>query len=211
MNKKLLPYAKAKELLEEGDILLFESQGGIIGTLVSRAGEGKYSHVGMASGVGMNGKKLWECVEFREWKGGRSINLERYSKENNIDVYRVKPQNVLLSYNEEEGIIEQKTIEFNGKKVTNTMRLMTGLPYGWIRIFWIIQHKLPFLRFFYSMESVNMDDLAIEELVYPVCSSAVAYSYSKADFDLVYNRANKWTEPSDISRSTLLNYIFTIV
>ena len=88
------------------------------------------------------------------------------------------------------------------------MRKMTGLPYGWKRIWWIAQYKLPVLRFFYKIEHL-VDDTSTE-LIYPVCSTAVAYSFSKEGFDLVHNRADKATEPSDLSRSPLLQYLFTI-
>jgi hypothetical protein len=69
--------------------------------------------------------------------------------------------------------------------------------------------KIPFLRLFYSVESISDD--TIKEPIYPICSTAVAYSFAKTGFDLVHNRADTATEPSDIARSPLLTYIFTIV
>lgn len=207
-TKKLVPYVQAQSLLKEGDVLLFEGAS-LVGSLIQRAGEGKYSHVGIASGHRTNGHIFWECVEFREWKGGRTISLEQYVKENNIDVYRVSPENISWHYAEEEGKIYKDSVPFDGKAVTNTMRKMTGLPYGYKRIYWIAQHKIPFLRLLYSMDSIVDDNT--EELVYPVCSTAIAYSFSKAGFDLVSNRGDEWTEPSDIARSALLHYLFTIV
>ena len=208
MIKKFLSYTQAEKLLEEGDVLLFEGKS-IFSFFITRVGEGKHSHVAIASIHNNNGNSLWECIEFKEWKGGRTINLERYVKNNRIDVYRPNPKDINLLYNKDLGIIEESSVEFDGKKVTNTMRKMTGLPYGWKRILWIAQHKIPFLRLFYSVDSI-VDD-STRELVYPVCSTAVAYSYSKAEFDLVPNRNDKWTEPSDIARSALLNYMFTII
>jgi len=200
-------FEKARNLLKEGDVLLF-SGNSIVSKLIQRAGEGKYSHVGVASSVGSNGDKIWECVEFREWKGGRSVNLERYiEQEKSIDVYRpVSSRKIIVPVS---GIPVEFDVKFDGKKVTNMMRRMTGLPYGWKRIAWIASYKLPILRLFYNIDTVTDD--TDHKIVYPVCSTAVAHSFSKVKYDLTHHRSDNSMEPSDIARSPLLFYIFTIV
>lgn len=197
----------ARRLLEEGDVLLFRGTG-IVSTLIKRAGEGKYTHVGVASAVRDNGDKIWECIEFREWKGGRAVNLKNYCDTPGItiDVYRPVPHKKILTFNDEHKIVEEE-IPFDGKAVTNTMRKMSGLPYGWKRIWWIAQHKLAFLRIFYNIDSVVDDS---RELIYPVCSTSVAYSFSKIGYDLTHHRSDNAMEPSDVARSPLLFHIFTI-
>lgn len=207
--RKFLDYQDARKLLREGDVLLFQGGNSLASFFITRASEGLYSHVGVASAVGSNGSLIWECVEFREWKGGRSVNLERYVKQSKvaIDVYRVPLRRHTLQLNEQ-GDYEEKEVVFNGKTVTNTMRRMTGLPYGWERIWWIASRKIPFLRAFYNIESTTDD--SVQDLIYPVCSTAVAYAYSRAGYDLLHNRSDNATEPSDISRSPLLFYLFSL-
>lgn len=208
MSTKIeIKFDRARQILKEGDVLLFSGTGWI-SKLIQRAGEGKYSHAGVASSVGSNGDKIWECVEFREWKGGRSVNLSQYIKQSKkIDVYRpVSSRNVIKIIG---GKITEFSISFNGKMVTNTMRRMTGLPYGWKRIAWIARHKLPFLRMFYNVDTLVDDNT--DTLIYPVCSTAIAYSFSSANYDLIHHRSDNAMEPSDIARSPLLFYLFTIV
>lgn len=205
-----LPFSEARELLQEGDILLFRGSGWT-SSLIKRASEGKYSHAAVASSHGTNGDEIWECVEFREGKGGRTVSLEQTVKDYSgiIDIYRPASSIIRLKFDPETREIQERKIIWDGKAVTNMMRRMTGLPYGWRRIFWIAQHKLPIIRWFYSIDSVVDDET--QEMIYPVCSTAVAHSASSIGYDLLHNRADIATEPSDISRSPLLHYIFTLI
>lgn len=210
MNRHFLEFDKASEVLQEGDVLLFEGEG-LTSFLIRRATEGVYSHVGVASAHGTNGSRIWECVEFKEHKGGRAINLRQYveSHKGFIDVFRVSDTKVVNHYNHMEHKVVETVRGLNYKNVTNTMRKMTGLPYGWRRIFWMAQNHIPLLRLFYNIDSVVND--ASKDLIYPVCSTAVAYSFAKEGFDLVHHRSDMSTAPSDIARSPLLNYLFTLV
>lgn len=205
-NKKSLSEAKA--LLKEGDVLLFRSHG-LTSLLIRRSGQGLYSHVGVASKVGENGHTMWECVEFREWKGGRSVNLDQYFTTGNfeIDVYRASSSIKILHWITD--VLHESEIPFDGKHVTNIMRKMTGLPYGWARIAWMAARKFPFLRWFYDSESLLEDDYR-DDSIYPVCSTAVSYAFNRMGYDLLHNRSDNVMEPSDIARSPLLHYLFTI-
>lgn len=200
-----LTYKVAKPLIQEGDVLLFKGQS-FSSFFIARASVGNYTHVGIASLV----DDIVECVEFREWKGGRSINLEYYAKNfpDTIDVYRPVPFFSKLVFDPVSLQTNLIRVPFQGRKVTNELRKMTGLPYGWKRIFWIGLFKLPFFRYFIPLSIVG-DDSA-REIVYPVCSTALSYCFNKFDYDLISNRSDEWTEPSDISKSTRLNYLFTI-
>lgn len=202
-------FKDASELLNEADILLFRGKG-FWSYFIKRASEGRYSHVGLATAHGANGSKIWECVEFKENKGGRIVNLQKYVElyEGKIDVYRASSAKKVYEFMPD-GSIDNKNIVLKKKKITNTMRSMAGLPYGWKRIAWMAQRKVPFLRWLYNIESVSNDEN--KDLIYPVCSTAVAYSFAKNGYDLVHNRADMATEPSDISRSPLLSYLFTII
>ena len=206
-----LKFSTAKNILREGDVLLFRGRG-LVSAFIRRAGEGCYTHVGVASRYCPKDCRLedfiWECVEFREWKGGRSVNLERYVNANPgiIDVFRPSSSRNIIDL--KSGLPIEQEIVFDGYKVTSIMRKMTGLPYGWRRIRWIAQHKIPFLRLFYSLESV-VDD-GNKQPIYPVCSSAVAYAFSQVNYDLTHHRADEYMEPSDVARSALLHYVFTL-
>ena len=204
----VLPFKKARNFLKEADVLLFRGTS-FVSQILKRATSGRYSHVGIASSVGSNGGKIWECLEVREYRGGRAINLEQYLKiDGSIDVYRPANRKRIYTYNPQTKIIQGKIVKLDHKKVTNIMRRMTGLPYGWRRIAWMAQHHIPGLRWFYNIES-TVDDTT-KELIYPVCSTAVAYSFSANGFDLIHERSDVSTSPSDISRSPLLSPLFTI-
>lgn len=202
-----MKFSDAQDLLKEGDILLFRGTG-LISYFIQRVGRGPYSHVGIASSYRPNGKVIWECVEFREWKGGRAINLERYVDQNSglIDVYRAESRREVPVYRE--GRVYTKNIYFNGRDVTEVMRKLTGLPYGWHRIWSIMQIKIPVLRMFGSLEKIYDDTM--KELVYPVCSTAISHAFAKYGYDLTPNRSDEYMEPSDISRSSSLHYLFTL-
>lgn len=207
MKKITLSFEEAKPLINEGDILLFSGQGWI-SNLIKSAGETPYSHVAVASWV--NGKDgILECVEFREKKGGRSINIEHAINDNPnlIDVYRpIKDFDSITFDLATKNTIDSRKV-FNGKKVTRTMRKMTGLPYGWKRIWWMIKYKLLIFRLF-KKKTLVCDELS--DIIYPVCSTAVAYAFNSNDYDLVKNRSDEWCEPGDIAKSARINYLFTL-
>ena len=81
----IIPYSEAIPLIQEADILLFRGKG-IMSWLIQRYGSGVHSHVGIAH---WDNKNL-QCVEFREFKGGRSVSLKRQVNSNpsGIDVFR---------------------------------------------------------------------------------------------------------------------------
>lgn len=204
-----IKFNEAKFLLNEADILLFRGNG-IFSSLIKRASVGLYSHVGLASLWTSEKHSQWECVEFKENYGGRSINLERYVRTHSglIDVYRATPSWHKPKYFEQEKIVKSQRFALDERCITDTMRSLTGLPYGWKRIWWLAQQKIPILRFLYDVGKTTDDNL--KDLIYPVCSTAVAYCYSKCGYDLVQNRADEYTEPSEISRSAVLSYLFTL-
>lgn len=204
----MLPQLTLKEyypLMQEADVALFRGQSW--GKLIGRGSESVYSHVGLLSRH--NG--LIELVEFVESKGGRTVNFETVVKEksNIIDIYRPIPVWPYWQYNEAEKKIKLEYRFFNGRAVTNTMRQMTGLPYGYRRIWWILKHKMFILRLFYNVESLMVDTLG--DIVYPVCSTSVSYSFNKHGYDVVKNRSDQWTEPGQFAMSPALSGIAAII
>jgi len=207
-----IPYVEARNLIKEADLLLYRSQCWY-SDFIKKIGKGEYSHVGMASwhngtpGV----EKILETIEFNGWRGGGATTqmshlFPKYSE--HIDIYRANTENEQMYYDKETKDIKSRFVKFDPKFVTNTMRNLTGLPYGWRRIWWFIKRNLFLFRFFYNIENLTSDE--IKDIIYPVCSTSVAYCFSTAKFDLIHEKADEWTEPSDLARSSMLNYLFTI-
>lgn len=211
MQRVILPYKEVKAIINEGDILLFRGEGWISSIIGSQT-DTTYSHVGVASwsnGDSNTDEGILECVEFREGYGGRAVSLDNEVNRlpNQIDVYRPIPAFGKLVFNPENKEILYTQQDFNGRTVTRIMRKMTGLPYGWKRIWWMTKNKLVFFRLF-SKESLMSDKL--QDIIYPVCSTAVAYAFNYNDYDLVNNRSDEWSEPGDLAKSPRINYLFTL-
>lgn len=209
MNERLyIPYSKASLILDEGDILLFRGTG-FISALIKIAGEGQYSHVAIASKHNGN----WEAVEFREWYGGRTVDLENYIKESaktkvEIDVYRPSPWFTTLKFDSNEEKVKTIRTKFEGKIVTTCMRKLTGFPYSYKRIWLILKIKLFRWKILRDLNKIT-NELPSEELVYPVCSTVLAYCFAKHSYSILRSKNDQYMEPSDYSISPRCNYLFT--
>jgi hypothetical protein len=211
--KITLPYrGEARSLVREGDVLLFRGTG-IASWFIRKAGEGAYSHVGLAS---WRGERL-EIVEFREGNpfallvGGNagqgramplSTQVEKFS--NQIDVFRPSDTHEYPDYDDDYHKIRYITKVFDGKKITDAMRNMVGLPYGWKQIVGFAKYNLFGLRLFYNTSRKILDD-DYPSQNFPVCSTSVAMLFRRHYVDLVPNRSDNSTEPSDLARSALLH------
>ena len=209
------PYQEAKSHIKEADVLLFRGEG-LISWLIKRYGSGVHSHAAMAHWDGDN----LECLEFREFKGGRGVSLERQveTHPDNIDVFRATP---IISINEFTAWPENKEdrsikIDYKhdskkryfsddvAKATTDVMSGLTGLPYGWKNFWKLGKHYLPFCRL--AEQNVKDDD---PTNVF-VCSTAVVYAYRKTYVDPVPYLADTAVTPADLARSALFQYQFTI-
>ncbi len=207
VTTKYLKYQTASKLIKEGDILLFRAPETVwsFGYWVAAYTGGIHCHVGLASKTDDGG--MVECVEFREFKGGRTVSLEQQVIEQSgqIDVFR--PVRIVRSLEYKENVVSEylhKYDEVTARNVTDTMRRMTGSPYGWANIFNILKCYLPVIR----LRPRSKDDLQ-EPPVY-VCSTGVAYALRKHFVDPVPYTPDELTTPADIARSPILNYLFTI-
>lgn len=202
----LVPYAQAESLIEEGDVLLFRGFG-FISWMIRKAGQGIHSHVGVASWSNGNSEPVLECVEFREWRGGRTVSLQSQVEQNpnRIDVYRAAKKVENYFFNEKTQKVDYNWKTYDGYSITRCMRRLTGLPYGWKRIWWLARFHVPVVRW---IASVDTDD-SIKN-IYPVCSTVVSHCYRNNYTDLVKLRSDQRTEPADIARSPVLSYLFTI-
>ena len=190
----IIPYSEALPLIQEADILLFRGNG-IISWLIKRYGSGVHSHVGIAHWDNGN----LQCVEFREFKGGRSVSLKRQVNNNplGIDVFRAAKR---VDYENDSYILDD-SVKF---KITTTMLKLTGLPYGWKNIWKLFKHYLPFCR----LAPQNIKDNNTTKIF--VCSTAAAYAYRTSYIDPVPYLADSAVTPADLARSSLFEYQFTL-
>ena len=205
----LVPYHEAEQYIKEGDVLLFRGRG-LSSWLIKRYGSGVHSHAAMAHWDNDN----LECIEFREFKGGRAVSLKSQveTHPDNIDIFRPARQIHSMNFsgwpeNMEAYDREEQIDIFNedtAKEVTDVMSQLTGLPYGWKNIWKLAKHYLPFARL--AKQNIKDDD----PMNVFVCSTAVAYAFRKAYIDPVPYLADSAVMPADLARSALFKYQFTI-
>lgn len=174
--------SEASRELIDGDLLLFRRNG-----LISRLGRGIHSHAAMIAWWG----RLPFVLEIREFRGGRAVTLESQVKRypGRIDVYRPIPA-------------------VNGTRAAEVMRQFAGCDYGWWSVFLAGLRHLPFVRLFVRPK---MDDTIINGRP-PHCSQGATISYQVGGgVDPVPNLAAEVTEPTDLARSAVFNYQFTLV
>lgn len=193
----ILSYNEAMPLLREADVLLFRNPGfPSIGWAICAYTKGIHSHVGMVS-LSCGDPML---IEQREFKGGRSVSLETQINSHGIDVYRICPKITLP---------DGTNLEFSDDTalaITSTARHITGKPYGWNNIWGIFKTYAPFIRLLYAGKESSDD----KEANAFVCSTVVAHSYRRHFTDLCPTLPDDVTTPSDLPRSGLLRYMFTI-
>lgn len=198
-----IKYNQAKELIQEGDILLFRGSGAI-GFLIKRYTGGIHSHVALAHKDG----DVLECVEFREFMGGRSVSLKSQVDNSplNIDVFRPVKS---ISYEEMDAegntkLIEKNYTEETASAMTEDIIRWTGQPYGWSNIWKMFLRFIPGARLF--QQNINDDEVAKAK----VCSTAVTVALRRNFMDPVPYLADDRVSPADLARSPILQYLFTI-
>lgn len=208
-HSQLKSFNEVVDEIQEADVLLFRGTSWV-SRLIQIAGGSEYSHVGIASwkfsqnNKGIFVRDILECVEFREWKGGRTTSLEEQVKQNpgRIDVYR--PAHKIQKFNIDD--LGGSWIDLNPIKITSTMRKMTGLPYGWGRIWKIARTKLFGARLIFLTDT---DDDEIAD-TYPVCSTAAAKAFKVGFVDLFHNLSDNSVEPSHFAICSAFSYLFTL-
>lgn len=204
MSKCYITYDKAEKLIKEGDVLLFRNTGPLA-SFIRAATDSSYSHVGLASWY----EDILECLEFKEWIGSRAVNLKNYVENyfGEIDIFTPHCYSIITEFDCGTLVRKETKVLFRGKKITNEFRYLTGLPYGWKRIWQIAARRT--YRMFRPYNEEYEDKLA-EKIIYPICSSAVAYCYNKHYVDLVRCKMDELVTPGDIAKSSVLNYLATI-
>ncbi len=210
MSQIIIPWEEAKLHINEADVLLFRAPGfPSIGWGITVYTGGVHSHVALAYKYG---NKLY-CVEQREFKGGRSVNLQSQLKKHagRIDVYRptshIYVPYVAFDESTRKVSIEWKEKEFDdstARAVVETALDLTGMEYGWRNIWEIFKVYAPGLRLLRKPKPDTNGARAY------VCSTLVTYSFRKNYADPCPNLSDTRTAPADIAQSALFNYLFTI-
>lgn len=219
MNYCYIKYNEAKNLLQEGDVLLFRRPNSFWSSLIRASGDSLYSHCALVSFTYGNScnitnneenDSIIEAIEIKEGVGGRTISLERYinTYDGQIDCFRPNSEHVRTYFDCSNRKLCQTVIKFNGRSVTNEMRRLTGVSYGWSRIWSMAMRS--FVAWRYLFNSRDTFDDSVRSLYHFICSNAIAYCFSKNFVDLVHERSDEYVSPANLANSILLDYIFTL-
>jgi hypothetical protein len=186
-----------KTSLKEADILLFRSPNfPRLGWWVAKYTNSNYSHIGLVHFV----DGVPHCIEFKEFIGCRIYPLEEYVLEecDKIDVFRTARHfcydDSMFSFTKDVAhAITTDALKFVGKK------------YGWGLIFLLVMCYIPIVRFFTKTHITDIENPSVF-----VCSTFISYLWRKHFVDPVSYLPDSFTKPSDIARSPILKYIFTL-
>lgn len=136
-------------------------------------------------------------LEIREFKGGRSLPLERHVLENpkRIDVFSPAVA---------------RFPEWNGHAAVGVMRLLTIQDYGYWSILYLLLRHLPLI---WRCFPLSTDDVLLSETknIRPFCSHAVALAcQSGGNVDVVPRLPAHEVTPAHLTWSLLWDYQFTI-
>ena len=211
MKQIIIPYNEAIDLIDEADILLFRSgRFWTPGYWIAKYGKGIHSHAALATRVGED----WNCVEFREGAGARSVSLRGQADcyTESIDIFRISPEihkNSLHKTPSGDYTTYSEASVFDrevAQEITKEMNSLTGNKYSWWTIVKFAKGLLPFTRLFSN--NYSFDDTKVSDGF--VCSTSIAYAYRKFGFDLIPMLSDGYTAPPDLARSAVLQYLFTI-
>ncbi len=187
MQRQLIPYARVRDLIMQADLLLYRRRGPI-----AVAGRGEWCHAAKAVWAG---DVLMVC-EVRGFVGGRAVTLSSQVRRRpgQIDVFAVNPSGRFPKY--------------RGWAAASYMLRLAGTDYGWLSVIRAGLFHLPFVRCFLKPD---LDDEAATRRP-PYCSQACAIADRvHGQVDPVPNLADRLTEPSDLARSKLYLYRFTLI
>lgn len=181
-----VPLAEAE--LRVGDVLLTRGRSWI-SRMISRRGRGPWSHAGML----IECRGQWVVAEVREWYGGRMRPLAAEVRDSagQLDVFRFR----------------FPTHDAQRERILRQMADFAGRPYSYGQVLAAaLKHT-----YFLGWASPPTLQEAIDRPGAPLfCSQAVALAFEAGGFDLVPNLASRYTEPSDLARSSCLRYVCTL-
>jgi len=188
-------YAKARDQIAAGDVLLFRPQRWALHSkLICVAGRSDYCHAAMVDWLSQVGHPSLQCLEMVA-TGGRSTSLARQveSYPGLIDLY------ALTIAPAERNRVRQRAVWM--------MRRMIQRPYGFCAMLRVAFRHLAFIRLFCKPET---DDMLYTGRP-PFCSQAIAAAYRFGRLDVVPRLSDSMTEPGDLARSSYFDYRFTLI
>lgn len=209
MQKILVSFNDARSLIQDADVLLFRGSS-YVSSLLKWAGRGSYSHVELA---GWNGEYLESCG-YKEMATARCTSVRHAvnTQPGLIDVYRISHAISVPVYNQVEKKVDNIKFVLTAdvkQRIIGEMRELTGNSYSWRTIWNLAKYHIPLLRFF---SRVSLDDKCDNPAkLAMVCSTSVAFCIRKHFTDLIPNLSDWQVAPSDLARSPLLSYLFTLV
>lgn len=204
MEKIEIYLSDAIKLINEADILLYRSDNSIVNWLISKYSKSIYSHAAVATIDDGEVKGL----EFKEFVGSRITDLEsEVNGGKQIDIFRVSPiiTSVYLTKTGFTDTINYRFSKLTAKMITKDIKKIIGKKYRYTILFNMFKNLLPFYRFKITK------DIQDGEPKKMVCSTLIAYFYRKYFLDLVPFASDYDVAPGDIARSSLVNYLFTVV
>lgn len=195
MIRQVIPYARARERIQDGDILLFRGCG-LVAWGVSAIIHSPYNHAALAAWWG----DVLMCVETRGLRNARAVVLSSQvrGRPSQIDVYRYD-QNAtgptayrLLSSSP----IPARAAAWAVRK--------TATPYGWWAIVRALIQRLPGSRLIWRPSTNDARPGPLN------CSALASDSYRHAGDDLCPGLSDTDTTPADLAASNKLKYAFTI-
>jgi len=200
--------AEAEDSILEGDLLLWR-RSGTSGRLIAAGSRSFYSHAAMVGVI----YDEFAVMEICEWYGGRTITLPEAVRQapGRIDHYTFTPQLNDVRRESQFFVAMQRR-----GLVAAAMFAKSGRPYNYAGVLTIAALRtrlaqylmtwLPAARRFDLVDGGNGSRLP------EFCSQAVSSAYRLgAGVDVVPNLADAFTEPGDLSHSTLLKFKQTLV
>lgn len=210
MSECLITYDEYSKIARDGDLLLFKGSG-LVSKLIQWYTKGSYSHAALVSlAYGKAGDVTGlEAVEFREFVGSRITNLRNYIMmySGQIDVFSPIPYIYKPYFDCKTKTRTNQKVLFNGRRIVNELRNLTGRPYSYRSIIAMFLYYLPFPL----LSKGVYDDRLGDNLVSAVCSSSIAHCVNKYFVDPVPHRADHLVSPADLSRSCLFSLMGTLV
>lgn len=192
-----LPIYEINTALKEADILLFKAPSfPRLGWWISKYTNSPYSHIGLVHFI----DKEAYCIEFKEFIGCRIYKLSDYVKEDcgKIDVFRTVRA---IYYYDMLHHFTSKT----SQSITEDAKKFIGQKYGWYLIAMLIWVYIPIIRLFSKIHIVDIENPRTF-----VCSTFVSYLWRKHFIDPVSFLPDSYTKPSDVARSAIFKYIYTL-
>jgi len=144
------------------------------------------------------------------WHGAAGTKLSAHAEKwpRMVDVYRVADTHTTFSW---DALVQAQQGETSVLDRRLSVALMKDFcrpgEYGKFHLWLVALLHLPVIRFFARPPT---DDQIEHDGKPPFCSEAVGYALRKSFTDVVPNTPDRFTEPGDLARSPLLNYMFTL-